>query len=289
MSKDFIISTDSACDCSSEKLEERGVSCIVMEYLHGNVSYPVSYKEKDLKDFYEKMRKGVVFKTSQINIQRYYDYFSSLLKESRNILHISLGSGLSNTIHNAIAAKTMLENENSDVHIEIIDSRFASLAELMLVDKARDARDDGKTFGETIGIVNYYVEHLDTFYTTDTLSYFVRGGRLSKFSGFVGSLMKINPILNVNKEGHLKVKTKAIGEKKAFASILKMMKEQALQPQDQMLYVMHGDCYEKTKECAETLVKEIGFRGYEMFFEGPIIGCHSGPGLKGFFFFGQQR
>ena len=77
MSKDFIISTDSACDCSSEKLEERGASCIVMEYLHGNVAYPVSYKEKDLKDFYEKMRKGVVFKTSQINIQRYYDYFYS--------------------------------------------------------------------------------------------------------------------------------------------------------------------------------------------------------------------
>ncbi len=285
----FIITADSACDCALDELKSKNVSIIFFNYSDGTKTYTDTMDEKNYKQFYLDMKNGTVFKTSQINPQEYYDFFKSLIGQNLPIIHISLGSGVSNTINSIYIASSMLKDENPNVDIRPIDSKLASSGLTLLINKLVEFRDNQLTADEAQEKIMYYVEHLNTFYTTDTLTYFARGGRLSKVEAFLGNALKINPILDCNPAGNLRIVEKVRGANKALEQLIRRVKYQVENPQEQILLICHADNEQRSIDLGERLVKEVGFKDYKLYFMGPIIGAHTGPGLISVYFFGKPR
>lgn len=285
----FIITIDSSCDATYDELKEKGIEVIAFHYSNDSQVYEDKMNICAHKEFYEKMRNGSVFKTSQLNPQEYYNFFKPLLKRKLPILHISLGSGVSNTINSIYIAKSLLQEENEFCDIRPIDSKLASAGLMILADKLLEFLKEGNNADEAYEKIMYYVEHLNTFYTTDTLTYFSRGGRLSKVEAFIGNALKINPILDCNPLGNLRIVEKVRGANKAIQHLIERVKSQVVDPKSQILYLCHADNEEKSRILAEKLVAYVGFKGYKMYFMGPIIGSHTGPGLLSVYFIGKKR
>lgn len=284
--KKFIITCDSACDMSKEYIDSLGVYVIPFEYIsierNETEAYLDTMNASDYKAFYEKMRNGVVFKTTQINVDRYLEFFHSLKDLDLPILHISLCNALSNTIENAQYVAKELEKEG--MNIQVVDGKIASLGLGLLINKACILRNEGKTIEETKTIIEETADNMGVYYTTNTLTYFARGGRLSKTSSFIASALRINVILDCNENGGLRTIAKCHGRNKAKKYILDHIKENAVDPKNQAIYVCASDCKDEAVTFAASLVKEVGFKYYVLTDMGPIIGAHAGPGLMAFFF-----
>lgn len=285
--ENYIITTDSSCDLKLSELEEKNIPVIYFRYTDGENVYVNDMNEGKFKEFYEMMRKGKNFKTSQINEIEYYNFFKEQLNKNQNIIHISLTEGLSNTINNARSAAEKLMSENVNANIKIIDTKIACLGLALIVEKAISYKNLSidEAYDRLLGDVN----HLNTYYTTDTLKYFARGGRLSKVEAFIGGALRINPILDCHKDGKLRVTAKVRGEKHALDYIVSKTKENVINPSEQTLYICHADNIEKAKEVEERMRKEVGFKDYKTYFMGPTIGAHAGPGLVAVFYFGKPR
>lgn len=285
--ENFIITTDSSCDLTLSELQEKNIPVILFRYTDGENVYENDMDEKKYKEFYEMMRKGKDFKTSQINELEYYNFFKEQLSLNNNIIHISLTEGLSNTINNARSAASRLMSENNNANIKIIDTKIASLGVALVVEKAKSYLN--LNIDEAYNKLIEDVDHLNTYYTTDTLKYFARGGRLSKVEAFIGGALRINPILDCHKDGKLRVMAKVRGEKHALDFVVDKVKESVVNPSSQTLYICHADNEDKAIEIKERMQKEIDFKDYKIYPMGPTIGAHAGPGLVAVFYFGNSR
>lgn len=285
----FIITVDSSCDCDLIELKQKNIDVIYFSYQDDKNVYKDTMDINGYKKFYDDVRGGKVYKTSQINPQEYYDFFKNLLKENLPIIHVSLGSGLSNTINSIFIAISMLKEEYENVDIRPIDSKIASLGLMLLINKLVKYRDNNISVDEAYIKTQEVVDNVIAYYTTDTLTYFARGGRLSKVEAFFGNTFKINPILDCDKDGKLRVTDKVRGDKKALQKIIDKTKDNVIEPEKQQVLICHADASEKAEALGKKLVEEVGFSSYKSYFMGPIIGAHTGPGLVAIFFFGQKR
>ena len=285
----FIITTDSSCDCAIEELNQNNVPVIFFNYSDEKQIYKDTMDINGYKQFYENMKKGVVFKTSQINPQSYYDFFKPLLKEQLPIIHVSLGSGLSNTINSIYIASSMLKEEYPNCNIKPLDSKIASLGLTILINKLIECRDADMDVNEAYDIVSNLVKNGQAYFTTNTLTYFARGGRLSKVGAFLGNALKINPVLDVDPNGCLRITDKVRGNIKAIDTLTKRIKQNVMDAKKQTVYICHADDENKAHLIGQKLVNEVGFNDYKVYFMGPIIGAHTGPGLVAVFFFGKER
>lgn len=285
----FIITADSACDGSLEELKSKDVSIIFFKYSDGKNVFIDTMDDNTCIEFYQNMKDGTHYITSQINPQEYYNFFKPLTEKKLPIIHVSLGSGLSNTINSAYIANSMLKDDDEANNVYIVDSLFASNGLLLLIDKLVEFRDADLDANEALEKINYYVEHLNTFYTTNTLKYFARGGRLSKVEAFIGNALKINPVLDCSPTGHLRVVEKVRGSNRALDQLILRVKYQVENPQDQTLLLCHANDEPRTVELAQRLVKEVGFKDYKLYMMGPIVGAHAGPGVISVYFFGKKR
>ena len=285
----FIITCDSSCDGDLFELRDKGISVLMMPYSDGNIIYKDDMNTANAVKFYENLRNGTVYKTSQVNPQEYHDFFKPLLRENKNIIHISLSSGLSNTTNSALIAKDMLEEEVEGAKVYIVDSKLASTNILILLFKLVEYRDQDMKAEEAFKKISDLCVHIHPLFTTDTLKYFARGGRLNKAEAAIGSILQINPILDVDTSGRLRVIEKARGQKRAFESIIKRIKYDVINPEEQYLYTNTACNEEVGKPFFERIVKEVGFKGYKYYTMGPIIGAHTGPGLIMVCFVGRPR
>lgn len=285
----FIITTDSSCDCSLQDLIKNKVHVIYFNYSDEKNIYSDTMNEKEYKSFYDKMKQGVVFKTSQINPQHYYDFFKPLLKQNLPIIHISLGSGVSNTINSVYMAINLLKEEYPSCDIKPIDSKIASLGLTVLINKLIKLRDNDVDVNEAYKLINESVLNVIAYYTTDTLTYFARGGRLSKVEAFIGNTLKINPILDCDGDGKLRIVDKTRGSKKAIDQLIKRVNNTVINPKEQSVLICHADDENRAIEIGNRLVDECHFKEYKLYFMGPIIGAHTGPNLVAVFFEGKKR
>lgn len=285
----FIITTDSSCDCAIDELKQKDIPVVFFEYADGTKTLVDDMNEKNYKSFYENMRKGIVYKTSQINPQRFYDFFKDLVKLNLPIIHMSLGSGLSNTVNSVHIAINMLKEDFPNCDIKVIDSKIASLGLTVMLNKLVELRDNDVEADKAFEIVNSKVINTIAYYTTDTLTYFARGGRLSKVEAFLGNALKINPILDCTPAGTLRIVDKVRGSKKAIEQLINRVKDVVIDPSNQYVLVCHADDEERGHLVGQKLVDEVGFKGYKLYFMGPIIGAHTGPGLVAVFFEGKTR
>lgn len=285
----FLLCTDSGSDLMLDVCKKYDIIPLKMRYSIGNEVFTDGMTVEAVQSLYGKMIDGAVPKTSQINASEFVDFWTPLLSENQPILHLSLGSGISGTYANAEIARQMILEEHPDAEIYLVDTLGASASYGLLCIEIAKLRESGKTVKECYDWVMEARHNVNVFYTTGDLKYLQRGGRVSKTSAVVGTVLNINPILTLDSSGKLITIDKARGEKATERKIREYVASAVINPEENTLYISHSDCPERAKRFAEMAKAEFGFKDVVYTYIGSTIGCHSGPGLVALFFFGKPR
>ncbi|MBQ9568267.1 MAG: DegV family protein [Lachnospiraceae bacterium] len=291
---DFILSCCSTADLSKEHFQKRDIRYVCFHFEIDGVSYPDDLGESmDFHEFYKKMADGAMTKTSQVNVDEYVTYFEEFLKEGKDILHLCLSTGISGTYNSAMIARDDLQEKYPDRKIYVIDSLAASAGLGLFMDMLADMRDEGKSIDELKEFAEENRLFIHHWFFTTNLTYLVRGGRVTKTAGFVGNLLNICPLLNVNDEGKLIAREKIRTPKKVIRAAVEKMKEHALNGTDYdgKCYISHSDCIDYVDE--EVALIEEAFPKLKgkvnVSYIGTTIGSHTGPGTVALFFFGKDK
>lgn len=292
--KNYVLTCSSTVDLSNEYLKALNINYIEFNYqINSDVYKDDMGKTISSKEFYDLMRNGTTTKTSQINANEYIEFFKPFLENNYDVLHVELSSGLSGSYNSAMLAKGILEEDYPNNKVIIIDSLAASAGYGLLMTYAAKFKDSGYSIDELSDwIDNNKLNLHHWFYSTD-LSYYVKGGRITQTAGFVGSLLNLCPLLNVDSKGKLIPRHKVVGKKRVMKRIVNQMKEFA---SDKLEYsgkcfISHADILEDAKEVARRIEEDFpNLDGnVEIFNIGTTIGSHTGPGTLAVFFMGDER
>lgn len=290
----YVISCCSTADLTKEHFEERDISYICFHFELDGTPYMDDLGESiPFDEFYQKMADGAETKTSQVNADEFEEYFEQFLKEGKDILHVCLSSGISGVINSAMIAKEELEEKYPNRRIYIVDSLGASSGYGLLMDKLADLKDQGKEIEE---VYQWAEEHkLEVhhwFFSTD-LTFFIKGGRISKTAGFVGGILGICPLLNMGEEGTLVPRQKIRTKRKVIRAIVDQMEANACDGLEYSgkCYISQSACEEDAKAVADLVEKRFpNLDGkVEINHIGTTIGSHTGPGTVALFFWGKSR
>lgn len=291
---DYVISCCSTADLTKEHFERRDIKYICFSYQLDGVTYPDDLgKTMPFDKFYQAMVDGADTKTSQINVEEFETYFEGFLKEGKDIIHMCLSSGITGVMNSALIAKNMLEERYPDRKIYVIDSLAASSGFGLLADKAADLRDQGMGVDELAEWIEDNKLRVHHWFFTSDLTFFIKGGRVSKTSGFVGNLLNICPLLNVSFEGKLIPRFKIKGKKKVIRQQVDKMVEFAddrLEYADKV-YISHSACFEDARAVADIIEEKFSKMDgkVQIYNIGTTIGSHTGPGTVALFFWGDKR
>ena len=291
---DYVLSCCSTADLTKEHFESRNISYICFHFeLDGKQYIDDLGESMPFDQFYQAMVNGADTKTSQINAEEFIEYFEPFLKSGKDILHITLSSGLSGVYNSACIAKTELEEKYPDRKIYIVDSLLASSGYGLFVDKLADFRDKGMCIEEVASWAEEHKLNCHAWFFSSDLTFFVKGGRVSKTSGFVGNLLNICPLLNMNFEGKLIPRSKIRTKKKAILEIVEKMAELADQGYDysDKCYLSHSACEDDARAVAELIKEKFPHIQGDILINsvGTTIGSHTGPGTVALFFWGKKR
>lgn len=289
---EYIISTDTSCDFPLEYVKQHQLPLVTLFYSIDGVTGENGCPSSDvLKNFYDKMRAGSMTKTQQASIEDTEKVFREILQERKDILHIAFSSGLSGTANAArLAAENMME-EFPGRKIIVIDSLCASLGQGLLVDYALKLQQQGKTMEETAKWLEDHIQNICHLFTVEDLKYLQRGGRISKTTALVGTMIGIKPVLHVDPEGKLVSISKVRGRKQSIQALVNKMEENIgkYRGEKQPIFISHGDCIEDANYLAELVKERFGYDEFLINDVGPTIGAHSGPGTLALFFMGETR
>ncbi len=291
---DYVLSCCSTADMPEEFYKSRDIAYVCFHFFLGGTMYPDDLgKSISFPEFYDRMAQGEDTKTSQVNVDEYVDHFEKFLAEGKDVLHLTLSSGISGTINSALIAKDDLQEKYPDRKIFVIDSYAASGGFGLLMDKLADLRDEGKSIDE---VAQYALDNRlklhHWFFTTD-LTYLIRGGRVSKVSGFFGNMLSICPLLNVNDEGKLIPRFKIRTKKKVIAACVEQMllHGNGGAGYNEKCFLNHAGCPEDAMEVVALIEEKIPALKGKVYvnYIGTTIGSHTGPGTVALFFWGDER
>ncbi len=241
------------------------------------------------KDFYNIMRAGVMPTTTQVNVYQYEQVFRNILDKGDNIIYICFSSALSGSFMSADSARTNLLEEYPKASIEVIDSRCASLGEGLLCHYVLELAKGGASSNEIIKWVEGNRSKINHFFTVSDLNHLKRGGRISGTAAAIGTILNINPMLTVDKEGKLKVVDKIRGRKRSLKALSEIFSERVEEPEGQLIAISHGDCEEDARYVEELIRKHHNVGEVVINNMGPVIGTHTGPDAVALFFVGKER
>ena len=291
---DFVLSCCSTADLSKEHFEKRDIKYIYSHYELDGVQYPDDLGQTMPFDkFYQAMTEGADTKTSQINADEFEEFFEPFLKEGKDILHLCLSSGITGVFNSANIAKNILEEKYPERTIYIVDSLAASSGYGLLMDKLADLRDGGMGIDELCKWAEDNKLKMHHWFFTSDLTFFVKGGRVSKTSGFVGNMLSICPLLNVSNEGKLIPRYKIRTKRKVIEATVKRMEELAENRLDYSgkVYISNSACYEDARAVADLIESKFPKLSEKVLINsiGTTIGSHTGPGTVALFFWGDDR
>lgn len=287
MSK-FVITADSTVDLPKEFLEEKQVPVVSLSYIIDGATYKDG-EGLTSKEFYDKIREGAMPTTSQVNPEQARDLFEPILKEGMDILHIAFTSGLSGTYNSCRIAAEELSEEYPDRKIIVVDSLCAASGGGMLLYKALELKEQAKSLDEIAAWVEDNKLNVCHDVTVDDLFHLHRGGRVSKTSAVLGTIIKIKPIIHVNDEGKLIVIGKERGRKKALQTLVERMEEKSKGFENNIVMITHGDALEDAEYVKGLIQDKFGITNIMINPLGTVIGSHTGPGVIALFYMGNRN
>ncbi len=290
----FVLSCCSTADLSKEHFAQRKISYVCFHYYLDGVEHLDDLGQTmSFDDFYQAMADGKSTRTAQVNIAEYLDYFSQFLQEGKDILHVCLSSGLSGTYNSAVNASLIAKERFPERKICIIDSLCASSGYGLFMDTLADLRDQGMEMDELAAWAEEHKLELHHWFFSTDLTYYVRGGRISKASGMIGGLLNICPLLNMDELGRLTPVAKVRTKKKVIREIVARMVEHARggTAYDGKCYLCQSACLEDAQAVAELVEAQFPHLNgkVEINHIGTTIGSHTGPGTVALFFWGDSR
>lgn len=294
MSYNYIISSCSYADLPASRMKELGIEYICTPYMvNDEVFYDDLGETTDYEKFYQSMKDGAKTSTFQLNQDDFADYFRKLLASGKDLIHISLSSGLSGVSNSARLALETMKEEFPDRTIYLVDSLAASAGYGLLLQAISDLRNDGMSIDDLYSWIEDNKLNLHHWFFTTDLTYFVRGGRVSKASGFIGGVLNICPLLNVSFEGKLVPRFKIRGKKKVITEIVEQMKLHAKDGTNYngKCYISNSMCVEDAQEVAQLIEAEFPNLDGKVQIStiSTTIGSHTGPGTVALFFWGDKR
>ncbi len=291
---EYIISCCSTADLTKEHFQQRNIPYICFHFeLDGKQYYDDLGESISFNKFYKMMSEGADTKTSQINADEFEAFFEPFLKEGKDILHVTLSSGISGVLNSANIAKNILEERYPDRKIYIVDSLAASSGYGLFMDKLADLRDEGMSLEELCHWANENTLYLRHWFFSSDLTFFIKGGRVSKTAGLVGGILNICPLLDVNYMGKLIPRSNIRTKRKAILTIVDKMEETAANGLDYngKCYISHSACYEDARAVADLIEERFPKLSGKVLINdiGTTIGSHTGPGTVALFFWGSKR
>ena len=290
----YVISCCSTADLSAEHFNGRDIRYICFHYELNGKQYPDDLGQSMPFDkFYAAMAAGAQTKTSQVNVDEFIAYFTPMLESGQDILHVCLSSGISGVYNSACAAREILSPQYPERKILILDSLGASSGYGLFMDKLADLRDSGMDVESLYSWAEENRLKLHHWFFSTDLTFYVRGGRISKASGWFGTVLKICPLLNMDAQGRLipryKIRTKA----KVIEAIVQKMEEHAQNGRDYdgKCFISMSACEEDAKKVAEKVEARFPKLNGKVLINsiGTTIGSHTGPGTVALFFWGDER
>lgn len=286
----FKIVANSTSDLPVEYFKEHNLGCLNLCYIVKGVTYGRG-QELAHKEFYDMMRDGEMPTTSQVNPEEAKEYFEEAIKEDKEILCMAFSSGLSGTYNSLRLAAEEVMEEHPDCKIVVIDTLAASLGEGLLVHKAVQLRDAGKSIDEVADWLKNNRLNMVHIVSVDDLFHLHRGGRVSKTTAVVGTLAGFKPIIHVNNEGKLINIGKVRGRKKSLQAIVDYMEEKTknYSGENDVVFISHADDLEAAEYVRDLIKERMGINNFLINYIGPTIGSHTGTGTVALFFMGESR
>ncbi|ASN06541.1 DegV family protein [Virgibacillus necropolis] len=280
------ILADSACDLSKTHYNEFNIEMVPLtvqldekEYEDGKTITP--------KAIYDAMRDGKGPKTSQASQQTFKTIFTSYAEANQPLIYIGFSSELSGTFQAAKIAEQEVKEEYPNAPVYLLDTKCASLGIGLVVIRAAQLAQSGASAEDILETAQYHAEHMEHIFTVDDLEYLYRGGRVSKTAAFVGTLLKIKPILHVD-GGKLIPLEKIRGSKKLLNRIIEIAEERGTDLSEQVIGISHGDDLETAEKLAELLKEKFNPKEIQIEMVGSVIGSHAGPGTIALFFLNSK-
>lgn len=277
---------DSACDLPLSYFEEQAISFIPLRVNLDNKDYDDLTQISPI-EVYQAMRAGKTPITSQASPQYFTELFTKMATQEKSGVYIAFSSELSGTYSTAVMIRDQIKEEYPSFDLDIIDSKCASLGYGLVVMEASKLLKSGLSKTELVIQINELCEQMEHLFTVDDLQYLARGGRISKTSAFVGGLLNIKPLLNVE-DGKLIPLEKIRGRKKLFRRIIELMKERGINLNNQLVGISHADDEEAAIELKKMIEQEFGTKEFFINSIGATIGSHVGPGTLAVFFLNKK-
>ena len=290
----FVLSCCSTADLSKAHFEARDIHYICFHFALDGVDYMDDLGESYPFDkFYQAMTDGAETRTSQVNVSEFVEYFSKFCAEGKDVLHLTLSSGISGVINSAQSAAELVMEQYPGRKVYVVDSLGASSGYGLLMDKLADLRDAGMTVDEARDWALEHRLHLHHWFFSTDLTFYVKGGRVSKAAGWFGGLLNICPLLNMDDLGHLIPREKIRGKKRVIKEIVDRMAEHAEGGENYSgkCYISNSACMEDARAVADLVEARFPkLNGkVEIYSVGTTIGSHTGPGTVALFFWGDER
>lgn len=286
--RDFVISTDSTADLPKSFIEKNNILMHPLHYIIDKTEYGADMSELSSKEFYQRMRNGLIPTTSATNPE----YIMNLMKEQTDkdfdILHISFSSALSCSHANAMFCAQNIMDEAQDTKIIVLDSLSASVGQGLMVYKAVEMKKNGNTMMEISKWIDEYKKVAIQF-IVDDLFHLVRGGRLSKTKASVGSVLQIKPLLYVDDLGKLSPMGKARGRKRALNLLMDNIGIKTRGVKLDIVFISHADCIEDAQYLANQIKNKYNIENIMINDISPTIGAHTGAGAVVVAYYADER
>ena len=288
----FAIVSDTSCNVPMRLLSTEDISLVPFSYYpkdnEKELMQCIDIDSFDGTQFYEQIRKGSLYNTSQVSPGAYYDSMAEYARKGQDVLYVSMSSGISGSYNSSLVAKKMLEDDFPDRKFFMLDTKAASLGEGIVLLRAIELRKQGLDIEKCYQELEYMSKCVYQVFTVDSLRHLQRTGRLSNAAMIIGNLLNIKPILMGNENGQIINVSKVRGTKKAIKEMADRYDRLVKNPGDQIVGIAHADNTEDTDYLIELLnqnnpPKEILTVCYE-----PVTGSHVGPGTVALFFLGDE-
>lgn len=269
------IVVDSTCDLSKEQIERLDITVVPLSVRFDDDEYLDSVTINN-EEFYEKLilAGDDMPTTSQPSPKSFEKVFKEYVDKGDDVVAILVSSKLSGTLQSAFNAKM----EVSEDKIYLVDSRIASFGTYLLISEACKLRDEGKSASEIVIKIEHMIKNLKLYVCLNTLKYLVYGGRISKATGVVGTMLNINPILEAV-DGELVQSGKVRGKKLSYKFMLEKVKDDI--DTSYPVSFGHAHAHKAIKDFESFMLDHVDIKDKETVSIGPTVGTYSGPGAIG--------
>lgn len=282
----FEIFTDSSCDLPQDIIEQYNLQVMQLEVLIDD-NPPVLNRDVDIKEFYEKLRNGANAKTAAVTPGFFEEHMRKCLEAGKDILYVGFSSGLSTTYNNGVMIMEELKEEFPERKLLHVDTLCASVGQGLLVYHAALLREAGVGIEEVLDEIESKKQQIHHQVTVNDLFFLKRGGRIDAATAIAGSMLKIKPIINVDKEGRLDTVGKVRGRKSAIKELFARMKSNENLAELGYVFISHGDCLDDVNFLADMIKSELNPKDVIIGDVGPVIGAHTGPGVIALCYLGK--